>query len=259
MLPLIALTGWRYSLVIISVIAMIIMIPVILSLKPEAKKDTPKIQDSENGSKNLKGTKYFRSIKFWIISLNIFTLPFILTAVSLYQYSIGEMRGWSVSWVAFSFSFFAVSSAIGLLISGNLTDRFTGIFLFPLYLFPALLGVLLLSIFTNQYAFPVFWALAGFSSGLGSTVKTATQTEIYGAGSLGKVRSYFSTIIVLSTALGPPLLAFLLDRNISLQIIMAFSGIILLLTSIVSFYLWPDRYHRKMRAMIPSPLKVFKS
>ena len=149
--------------------------------------------------------------------------------------------------------FSAIAFRIFRVLCINQADTFT------LYLFPALLGVLLLCIFKNQYAFPVFWALAGFSSGLGSTVKTATQTEIYGAGSLGKVRSYFSTIIVLSTALGPPVLAFLLDRSISLQLIMAFSAIILLLTSIISFFLWPNRYHQKIRAMIPSPLKVFKS
>jgi len=249
MLPLIAFAGWSNSLVILSLISLAIMIPAILAIKSVGETQPEVEKNSTGGMEKPVITNHFLSLNFWIISMNIFALPFILTAVFLYQYTIGEAKGWSVSWVAFSFSFFAIFSAIGLLISGNLTDRFSGLFLFPLYLIPALLGVFLVTVSGSQYVFPAFYALVGISSGLGSTVKTATQTEIYGTGNLGKVRSYFSTILVLSTALGPPVYAFLLDRNVPFNIIMAFSGVLIILSSLASFRLWPIEYFGRLKAL----------
>ena len=256
MLPLIALTGWRNSLIIVSVIGSAIMIPVILSLKniPDPGAVSTATDQQGNTNSSDKPVNYFKSIDFWIIALNIFSIPFICTAIFLYQYSIGESHGWTASWVAFSFSFFAIFSAIGLVISGSLTDRFTGIFLFPLYLIPAIIGVLLMAISGNKYIFPVFYALIGISSGLGSTIKTAMQTELYGTGNLGRVRSYFSTILVISTALGPPVYGWFIDRNVSLQTIMLFTGLFIIITAILSFRLWPVAYHKKLRAYIYLPV-----
>ncbi len=255
MLPLIALTGWSNSLVIMALIASLIMTPVLLLLKKVDLAKNKETNNSAGGSVAPQKTRYLRSSRFWIIAMNAFSLPFICTAVFLYQYSIGEMKGWPVSWVAFSFSFFAIFSAIGLLISGNLTDRFTGLFLFPLYLVPAIAGVLLITLTKNQYVFPAFYALLGISSGLGSTIKTATQTEIYGTGNLGKVRSYFSTILVISTALGPPVFAFFLDRNVSFNIIMAFSAGFIILTSLASFQLWSASHTERLRSLALVPFR----
>lgn len=170
---------------------------------------------------------------------------------------MGESRGWSVSWVAFSFSFFAIFSAIGLLVSGNLTDRFSGLFLFPLYLAPAIIGVLLAAITGNKYVFPILYALLGISSGLGSTIKTAMQAELFGTGNLGKVRSYFSTVMVISTALGPPVFGFFIDRDISFNTIMLFSGVLLILSSLTSFLVWPPELFHKLR--ITPPIPFFKT
>jgi len=255
MLPLITLSGWRNSLVISALTGLAIMLPVILSLKniqdPVTLLSTDNHPD-ENGEHG-KAVNYFKNPDFWIIALNIFSIPFICTAIFLYQYSIGESRGWSASWVAFSFSFFAIFSAIGLIVSGSLTDRFTGRFLFPLYLIPAIIAILLMAVSGHKYIFPVFYALIGISSGLGSTIKTATQTELYGTGNLGKVRSYFSTILVISTALGPPVFGWFLDRNVSLQTIMFFTALFVILTAVLSFRLWPVTYHKKLRAYVFLP------
>ncbi len=259
MLPLIAFTGWSNSLIIMAFIASLIMIPVLYSLKSVDLTKNNNSNYSAGEGVSISKTNYLKSIKFWIIAMNAFSLPFICTAVFLYQYSIGEMKGWPVSWVAFSFSFFAVFSAIGLLISGNLTDRFTGLFLFPLYLAPAILGILLITVTKNQYVFPAFYALIGISSGLGSTIKTATQTEIYGSGNLGKVRSYFSTILVISTALGPPVFAFFLDRGVSFNTIMAFSAAFIIITCFASFRLWPARHLDRLKSYALVPFRKFKS
>ncbi|MDT8417764.1 MAG: MFS transporter [Lutibacter sp.] len=237
--PFIAFSGWRNSLLYIAAAAIVLVVPSLWAIKPVAKFESKTIDTkSKTNSNNI---NYFKSAKFWIISANIFVVPFICTAVFLYQYTIGQMKGWPASWIAFSFSFFAISSAISLLFSGSVVDRYTGLKLFPLYLIPALLALLLFSISGHKFIFPLFYALMGLSAGLGNTVKTAMQVEIYGTDNLGKIRSYFSTLLVLSTALGPPVFGFLIDYNFSFNAIMFAFGCVVLLIIGLSFKLLGKR------------------
>jgi MFS family permease len=231
-LPLISETNWRMSLILLTLAAAVIVIPSIWAIAPVTKvrKAKTTVTASDIGSIN-----YFASLKFWIIAANIFVVPFLCTAVFLYQFTIGQSKGWDATWVAFSFAFYAVFNAVSLLASGNLVDRFSGVKLFPLYLLPTLLALVLMAFVDNKWVYPIFYALLGISSGLGSTIKTAMQVEIYGTGNLGKIRSYFSTLLVLSTALGPPVFGFFIDKHYSFNTVMVIFAILTLLILVLSF------------------------
>jgi cyanate permease len=54
--------------------------------------------------------------------------------------------------------------------------------------------------------------------------------EIYGIQVIGKVRSVFTTIMVISTALGPISFGVLLDANLSFTWIFALVAVIIVLT-----------------------------
>lgn len=233
--PLIAFAGWRSSLLYLAVAATILVIPTLWAISPVTGFE-PDIAEKEEQSGN-SGT-YLKSLKFWIIAANTFVVPFLCTAVFLYQYSIGQSKGWDVSWVAFSFAFYAIFNALALLASGNLVDRFSGKALFPLYLLPTLLALVLIAVIGDKWVFPVFYALLGISSGLGSTIKTAVQVEIYGTGNLGKIRSYFSTLLVLSTALGPPFFGFFIDREYSFNSLMVILSGAVFLIFLTSMTVW---------------------
>jgi MFS family permease len=213
---LMAQMGWRLSLLIMAAVSLVVVLPSVWAITPVTRFRS--VEHLEAPAKN--DSAYFKSLTFWIITLNIFVVPFIGTAVFLYQYSIGQSRGWDMAWVAFSFAFYAVFNAISLLVSGNLVDRFTGLKLFPLYLIPTLAALLLMALSIQPWIFPLFYALLGISSGLGSTIKPSVQVEIYGKANLGKIRSYFSTLLVLSTALGPPAFGYFLDRAYPLSLVM---------------------------------------
>lgn len=232
---LIGLFDWRSALLLLLAMAALVVIPSVYALNPVARykseKRSEKVKKSSQPSDLL-------TVRFWLIAANIFIVPFLNTAIFLYQYSIAESKGWSSDWVLFSFAFFAIFNALALLASGSLVDRYSGIRLFPLYLVPALLALLMMSLVNSPWVFPVFYALLGISTGLGSTVKTALQVEVYGKGRLGKIRSYFSTILVFSTALGPPAFGFFLDRNWSFNTVMLISAIVVSLLFMMSFSLW---------------------
>jgi MFS family permease len=85
---------------------------------------------------------------------------------------------------------------------------------------------------------PLFYALLGISAGLGSTIKTALQVEIYGAENLGKIRSYFSTILVVSTAFGAPVFGYFIDHDFSFNTIMGIAALFVIVASVASLTLW---------------------
>ncbi len=112
--------------------------------------------------------------------------------------------------------------------------RISGIRLFPYYLLPALAGFTAMTLFDNKWIFPIFYDLLGISSGLGSTIKTAVQAEVYGTAQLGQVRSYLSTIMVLGTAAGPPVLGYLLDISFSISHVMLSAALLTVVVFLVS-------------------------
>lgn len=233
MAPLLLQLGWRYTLVIFVLLSAIVMIPSAMAIKPVAIfRPQKKSALLDNAPKQ---KSHLLSFKFWLIASNIFFVPFFCTAVFLYQYSIAEGKGWDRDWVTFSFAFFAIANAITLLLSGNLVDKYGGVRLFPLYLVPTLVALLLIAFIDAKWVFPVFYALLGTSTGLGSTIKTAMQVEVYGKNDLGKVRSYFSTVLVFSTALGPPAFGFFIDRNYSFDSIMGIAALMVAVIFVASF------------------------
>jgi MFS family permease len=234
--PLIAFSGWRASLLYTALAAVLVMVPSLWAIKssegivPDAASEIQPIDTKNNN--------YLKTIKFWIIAVNIFTIPFICTAVFLYQYTIGQSKGWDIAWVTFSFAFYAIFSAIALLLSGSLVDRYSGRLLFPLYLFPAIVALTLMYFTDYKWVGPLFYALLGISAGLGSTIKTALQVEIYGAENLGKIRSYFSTILVVSTAFGAPVFGYFIDHDFSFNTIMGIAALFVIVASVASLTLW---------------------
>jgi MFS family permease len=49
----------------------------------------------------------------------------------------------------------------------------------------------------------VFLVLSGCTMGIAGTVKTALLAELFGTEKLGAIRSLFTMVMVVSTALGP--------------------------------------------------------
>ena len=240
-LQLISLSGWRMSLIYLIIVSVILVIPTLSAITYSEFEPDP---GGRNGKTQDSTGNYFKSFIFWVISANIFILPFIGTAVFLYQYTVGQGKGWDASWVAFSFAFYPVFNALALLISGNLVDRYSGKKLFPLYLVPAIIALLSISLVSNKWVFPAFYCLLGISGGLGSTIKTATQVEVFGTERLGKIRSYLGTILIISTALGPPVFGLFLDSQISYDLIMIISAVVVTMVMLLSFMVWDNKPFR---------------
>jgi MFS family permease len=238
---MIGLIGWRYSMILNAAIIGIILLPfIVLAL---SKKELHYTSDNTSEKKDtLKFTRLFllKDKSFYIIAFNSFVLPFIITGLFFHQIMLANEKGWSIELLSMSFIGYALGRAVFSLISGKLIDNYSATFLFPFYLLPFAVGLLVLTVFDGPFIAPIYLTLTGVSVGLGSTIKTAVLAEVYGTGNLGSIRAVFATLMVLSTALSPVLFGFLLDSGFTFTFIAIISMCIVSMAMILSYLLHPD-------------------
>ncbi len=226
--------GWRSTLQFSALSVAIVVLPATLLLLRGAKSRLKKFEASSDtdtaGTAHQSIWKLIAERRFWIITPLVFMTGYTNTALFFFQLKLGAARGWTPEWVAGSLSAFALASALGMAGAGPLVDRLSGRQLFPGYMIPYVAGLLVLVFFHQPIAYPVALLLMGLANGSGSTVKNAMLAEIYGIQVIGKVRSVFTTIMVISTALGPISFGVLLDANLSYTWIFALVAVIIVLT-----------------------------
>ncbi|MBU1369581.1 MAG: MFS transporter [Bacteroidetes bacterium] len=226
--------GWRGALQLSAANALLLLVPLVLILLHLSKSrlEEFKVQQTvtKTTSPKLSIWQLFAQKRFWIIAPVVFILGFTNTAVFFFQLKFGLSRGWSPELVAGSISAFALTSALSMLGAGTLVDRFSGKRLFPYYMAPYLIGLMIFVFFSHPLAYPIGLAFMGLSNGAGSTIKSAMLAEIYGIAIIGQIRSVFSTVMVLSTALGPVAFGVLLDSGVSFPLIFSLIAVAVLLT-----------------------------
>jgi len=218
--------GWRGALQVSAILCILILIPLVLFLLHHSairiRAHRMHAHSTQTYYANVKTLDVFKQRKFWIISPVIFAIGFINTALFFFQLKLGQARGWSPEWVAASIAAFAIAGAAGMLLMGSVVDKYTAKKMFPFHMIFYLMGLLALIFFEHRIVYPVALVFFGLGHGTGNTIKDAMLAEIYGADIIGKIRSIFITVMVLSTALGPVIFGVLLDLNLSYSAIFTY-------------------------------------
>ncbi|WP_424492981.1 MFS transporter [Salinimicrobium sp. GXAS 041] len=158
--------------------------------------------------------------KFSVMVPASFILGFSSTAIFFYQYVFVEDKGWSIQLYATFFTIYAATRFLFSLFGGLWVDKFTAKVLFRYYLLPMTLGLIPFALMDSIMGALIFLVLAGITTGVAGTVKTSLIAEIYGTEKMGAIRSVFTMFMVISTALGPLIIGFLIDAGISFSTIM---------------------------------------
>ena len=77
-------------------------------------------------------SEVIKDIKFYIISLNMLAMPWIITGVFVYQSFISDSKSWEIYTIPKSFMIYSISSILTLILSGFLVDKFTSRKLIPI-------------------------------------------------------------------------------------------------------------------------------
>jgi len=222
---LIGSIGWRGALQVSALTCILIVAPVALLLlyhsKTRIRAYKMQTYTSSKGQKKISKLAILKDRRFWIVTPVVFMVGFTNTAIFFFQLKLGDAKGWSPEWVAASISAFAIANAAGMIGIGSFVDRFSGKKLFPYYMISYLLGLPALVLFNHPIVYPIALAFMGLGHGAGRTIKDSMLAEIYGSEIIGQIRSIFTTVMVVSTALGPVTFGILLDFDVSFSLIFA--------------------------------------
>jgi len=248
-MPIVILTcigifGWRTTFLLSAISILIILLPLTIYLLNKFNpiniienygkdKAEPTIKNNNVIAASISQKQVIKSNKFYLIALTPFLVGFIITALFFFQTFIAEYKGWTIEWMAVNISVYALASFLFSVFGGPLIDRFTARKLFPFIVIPLALGLIVIAIFSSPIVAVFYWFLVGITAGINSTVSNALYAEIYGTESLGAVRSLFTFVMIIGTALGPIVYSLLLDVGLNFSTINVFIAIAVFINVVV--------------------------
>ena len=237
---------WREIWVGIGTCIIIIFLPLVYWLGRHLKsnnhdssnsgltKSKKKLIDSWNRSQVLKDLRFYQVLPGLLAS------PFIVTGVFFHQIHLIETKSWSITLLASSYPFFALS-VIGVTFgAGWIIDRFGTVHLLRFFLLPLAFGLILIAGTDKVFAIYIFMILMGASAGSATIVISTLWVELYGINYIGSIRSMFFSMVVLATSISPALMGLLLDIGVTLEIQFIIFAIYIFICSIIFAILTPN-------------------
>ena len=230
MVFLLTITSWQNIWIYISILVLIFLplasFFLINKLKLDSRESFFEDKVSENNNiKQWTRSEVLKDYRFYIISLNMLSLPSIATGVFVYQSFILTSKNWGPFIMAQSFMVYSILSVITLSISGFLIDKYTSRKLLIYMNIPLFISAIILHLFDSPYSSFIFLGLIGISNGFANVLGSSTWAEIYGVKYIGSIKALTSGLMVLSTAAGTAVFGILIDDGHSINSIAVFSAI----------------------------------
>ena len=237
---------WREIWVGIGTCIIIIFLPLVYWLGRDIKlnkHDSYNIKQTKS-KKNLivswNRSQVLKDLRFYQVLPGLLASPFIVTGVFFHQIHLIETKSWSITLLASSYPFFALS-VIGVTFgAGWIIDRFGTVHLLRFFLLPLAFGLLLIVATDKAFAIPIFMILMGASAGSATIIISTLWVELYGINYLGSIRSMFFSMVVLATSISPALIGLLLDTGVTLEIQFIIFAIYIFICSIIFAILTPN-------------------
>ncbi len=230
--------NWREIWVVVSLSMIVIFLPILFWLGNYLNSQRLKI--SNNNLTNITNFSHIswtraqvlKDLRFYQLMPGILSSPFIITGVLFHQVHLVETKSWSLAIFASCYPLYALSATGVTLGVGWLVDRLSAVFLLRFYLLPLGLALILLAVTDKTYAAPLFMMLMGASAGAATVITGALWVELYGTDNIGSIRFMCFTMLVVSTAIAPSLIGFLIDIGITLEAQFTVSAIYIFIYSI---------------------------
>ena len=228
-IALIATLGWRHSWLVFAASVPLVLAPLCVWLMRNrtwtAELEQARIDESQASSTENQGVNgrrlLFSDKRYWFCLPTQLSVPFILTAVFIHQDYILIEKQWSAAALASGFVLYGVSHWLSSIAFGVLVDRFSGTFLFRFYTLPLIVAMGVLAGFDGTWGLALFMLLLGMSIGGSGPVCGSMWAEAYGKSVQGAIRSSSGAVVILSTAVAPIAVGWLIDVEVGLQAMFA--------------------------------------
>ena len=210
---------WKEVWLVIAVFLLFFVMPSILFLLKNFEDnsvETDQLKINLN-IKNWTREEVLKDVKFYFLLPAVLCPPFLITGIFINQTFLFESLGWGISYLAPSFTAYAIFTLISLQVSGYLIDRFSAIKVLPFYLIPMMIGLIFSLLFKFSFSPVLLFIFIAITNGTANVLITSTWSEIYGTKHLGAIRSVTVAFMVFSTSLSPVLFGYLIDYGYSSQ------------------------------------------
>jgi len=238
---LLTIIQWRNIWLFISILVIIILPLVsfllVRNINLESRESSTYKDKKIKEIKQWKRNEVLKDYRFYIICLNMLAMPWIATGTFVYQSFITSSKSWGPYVIAQSFMVYSILSVVTLFFSGFLIDKFSSRKLLIYMNIPLFFSALVLYYFNSPVSSFVFLGLIGVSNGLSNVLGSSTWAEIYGVKHIGSIKALTTALMVFSTAFGTALFGILIDKNFSIEQIAMISGLYILISIILLFFI----------------------
>ena len=241
MVFLLTITSWRNLWISISIVVLILLPIISFLLVKKLKLDSRENvkHHDEKIDTNIKQwtrSEVIRDYRFYIVTLNMLSMPSIATGVFVYQSFIVSSKNWGPFIMAQSFMVYSILSVITLTISGFLIDRYTSRKLLIYMNIPLFISALVLFSFDSSFSSFIFLGLIGITNGFANVLGSSTWAEIYGVKYIGSIKALTGGLMVFATAAGTAIFGLLIDAGYSINSIAIFSSIYIAIIVLLLFF-----------------------
>lgn len=217
---LMAAVGWRETWMASFAVLMFVACPFAILLLRQSRK--PRGHAVADGSdrpvtNDWPRSRVLRDPLFYALLPGLMSPSFMVTGVFFHQVYLVEVKGWDLSLFAAGYSFYAAATVVAGLVAGWVIDRWSAVRVLPTYLVPMGLGLAVLAWTQTPVMAMAFFVLTGLTAGGGSSVLGALWAELYGTAHIGAIRSVAVSAMVLSSALAPGLMGWLIDIGVGIE------------------------------------------
>ena len=211
---LIGVLSWQTSWYVSIIMSILILASVRFLAETERNKGTkPQKEAQQVGmlKKSWNRSEMLKSWVFWAAVPGLMTSPMITTTLFFHQVHLVEIKNWQLSTYVLFIPGYSAATFLSLYLVGYFVDKFSTKIILPIFLFPLVSGLLLLSIATSYFELLLILILFGLSAGAYIVVYGTFFPEFFGSLYLGSVRTVGVTIMVFSSAIGPVLSGYFID------------------------------------------------
>ena len=237
---LLTFSDWKTIWVASSMATFLIVAPVILLLlgnhpvrkRKTISKNTPLTKPINSWTRK----EVLRDIRFYLILPLMLAPSYITTGFFFHMSHLVDSKGWDLNIFTQTFYMYVASSLLTALITGNITDKFGAKKILPFSLIPQCIAMLILMVTSHPMAQILYMFTTGMTVGIRVTIGGAIWPEIYGVTNLGGIRALATFFMVLSTAIAPVSMGYLIDAGVTMELIALGCFVYMILSSIAAWF-----------------------
>ncbi|MFY0613454.1 MAG: MFS transporter [Hyphomicrobiaceae bacterium] len=212
--------GWRFGWVTAAAMLALLVVPLLLYLLREER--SPQTMSDSQHSGGLGGRHWSRGDAmrhwlFWALMPGFLAPSFISTSLFFHQVHLTDIKGWHLASYVATYPIYSTFSVLSNFAAGMFADRFGAARLLPIYLLPIGGAMLVMGLATSFWWGPVALILIGITQGASQAMIGSIWPEYFGTRNLGSIRAFAVAAMVFSTAIGPGITGFLIDRGIGFE------------------------------------------